>query len=143
MKARAVIGADYLAPLQRVDRQRRTTPSILLDDALAAGSLEATAQTIGLAGRGEWPDHRAVEDTLGSEIGAPNGRLLTIEQMRILRLQRADRGLRFGVALLRRNLHDIAARCGAAGRGRVQACRRRYRGNTIPWRGGTLAGGRL
>src|SRR5438874_13166928 len=100
MKARAVIGADYLAPLQRVDRRRRTAPSILLDDALAAGSLEATAQTIGLAGRGERPDHRAVEDTLGTEIGAPDGRLLTIEQMRVLRLQRADRGLRFGVALL-------------------------------------------
>ena len=76
-------------------------PSILLDDALAAGGLEAVAETVGLAGGCERPDHGAVEDALGAEIGAPNGRLLAVEQMRIFRLQRTVRGLGFGIALLR------------------------------------------
>src|SRR5665647_97596 len=91
---------------------------ILLDDAAAAGSLQAAAQLAGLAATGEGPDHGAEIDALGAEIDPVDQRLLAAELARILGLQAVERGLRVGLATLRRDLHRVAA---------AGCCRRRCR----------------
>src|ERR1700692_4709073 len=87
--------------------ERRT--SILLNDALAAGGLQAAAELVGIARGSERPHHGAVIDTLGAEIGASHDRLAVTELARELGLQVAERGLRVGFAPLRGDLHHIAA----------------------------------
>src|SRR5690349_14115750 len=90
--------------------------SILLDYALAAGSLEAVAEMAGFARGAKRPDERAIEHAFGAEIGTLDDRRAIAKRARIFCLQRTERGLRFALAALRRELHDVAARPAIAGR---------------------------
>src|SRR5215510_13473292 len=85
--------------------------SVTLDNALTACGLEATAELVGLTGRGERPRHDAVINPLGAKISASNDGGPTSELARELLLQRAEGRLRIGFAPLRRNLPDIPASC--------------------------------
>src|SRR5476651_2798922 len=95
----------------------------MLYNAFAAGLLQAAANLDRLFAAGKRSDHGAVVDALGAEIGAADGVRLAAEHASELRLDAAIGALGFGLAPLRRHLHQIAS----AGRG---SWRRRRRGHT-------------
>ncbi len=67
----------HLGRLARAQREGQASrPSVPLDNAAAAGSLQVAAHPGGLLRRSEWPDQGAVIDALGAEIGAADDRLL-------------------------------------------------------------------
>src|ERR1700712_6034992 len=82
---------------------------IPLDDALAAGRLQAATQLGGLVGCPERTDHGAVVDALFAEIGAFDERAARSQHRRELALQGPERGLRVSFVTLRGHLHDITA----------------------------------
>src|SRR6185369_3400314 len=99
-------------------------PTLMLHNAFAAGLLQAAANLDRLFAAGERPDHGAVVDALGPEIGTADGVRLAAEHASELRRDAAIGVLGFGLAPLRRHLHQIAA----AGRGRRRrGARRRWR----------------
>src|SRR5579859_6036941 len=79
---------------------------ISLDDALAAGGLEAAAELRRFVRRAKRTDHGPVVDALVAEIGALDDRRARAEHRRELALQRLERRLRVGFALLRGYLHE-------------------------------------
>src|SRR3954451_11488487 len=82
---------------------------IPLDDALAARSLQITAEFVRLVRRIERPDLRAVERALATDIGLADHRASVLQLSRELGLQRLIGRLGVRFALLRRALHHEAA----------------------------------
>src|SRR5215204_219554 len=107
-----------LAPISPRSLNRSSDDdSILLDYALAAGGLEAVAESAGFARGAKRPNKRAIEHTLRTQIGASDDWRAIAERAGILGLQRAERSLRFGFAFLRRQLNDVGAGAAIARRG--------------------------
>src|SRR6185437_1748100 len=71
--------ADVPPARPGVNKPGRNRPLIPLDDALAAGALQAAAELRGLLGGGERPHHGAVIDALFAEIGPFDDRLMRSE----------------------------------------------------------------
>src|ERR1700722_15022078 len=75
-------------PNPRVSGGRSRAPtSVLLNDALTAGGLQAAAELVGIPGGTERPHHGAIVDALGAKIGASNNRLALAKLPRELGLQ--------------------------------------------------------
>ena len=83
--------------------------SISLDDAIAAGSFQSTAQPCRLLHRRKGTDKNSIVDALCAEIHAANDWLAAAKQVRVFNLQRLERSLSIAFAALRRNLNHIAA----------------------------------
>src|SRR5258707_14113884 len=75
----------------------RRRPSILLDDALPAGSLEAAAELRRFIRRRERANHGAVVHALFAEVGALDHRLPRSQHRWELALQGPERTLRIGL----------------------------------------------
>src|ERR1700682_2825506 len=84
MNARLFMGP--ISPLMTWGLRKR--PSILLDDALPAGCLQAAAELRRLIGRPERPYHGAVVDALVAEVGALDQGAARSQNRRELALQR-------------------------------------------------------
>src|SRR6516164_1651586 len=105
----------------RPARGSRKGRLILLDDALAAGALQAAAELGGFLRCAEWPDHGAVVDALFPEVGTLDQRRLRPQDRWVLVLQRLEGGLCIGFVSLRGHLHEIsAASRDGSGRRRVR-----------------------
>src|SRR5262245_3397972 len=104
---------NAFAPVELVRRNSFT----LRKEALAAGGLVAGAELARLLRRGERPHHGPVDNPFAAQVGTANDGLPVAELIGELGLQAAERGLRLTLALLRRELHDEAAR-GASRLGR-------------------------
>src|SRR3954467_4313901 len=83
------------------------------DKALSARGFQAVAELVGLAGRGERPDHGAV-DGLAVRFALADHRLTRAQLIGVLALQGLERLLGIGLVALRRHLNHVA---GSAGRG--------------------------
>src|SRR3954451_2167906 len=92
---------------------------IPLDDALAAGRLQAAAQLGGLVRGREGTNHGTVVDPLFAEIGPFDKRAAGSQNGRELALQGPEGGLRVGFVTLRGYLHHITAASGRRSLGRV------------------------
>src|SRR3978361_1828156 len=90
-------------------------PSIPLDDALPAGGLQIAAELRGFVLGAERADHGAVIDALVAQIRPLDQRRAGTEHGREFTLKRLIGGLRVGLVLLRRHLHDIAATAASRG----------------------------
>src|SRR5471030_1503311 len=102
-----------ISPLTALGSRKR--PLIPLDDALSARSFQAAAELQGFLARTERADHGAVVNSLVAEIGALDHGTTRPQHRRVLALQDPIRGLRFGLILLRRDLHQIAAASAGGG----------------------------
>src|SRR5262249_61126689 len=98
-------GAEQRAPAGRVRRK-----SVVRNVALAAGSLVAGAELARLLRGCKRPNQGPIEDPFAAEVCAANDRLQVAKLIREFCLQAAEGGLRFGLALLRGQLHDEATR---------------------------------
>src|SRR3984957_17704906 len=83
----------------------RERPLIPLDDALSASRFRAAAELQGFLARTGRADHGSVVSSLVAEIRALDHGTARPQHRRILALQDPIRGLRFGLILLRRDLH--------------------------------------
>src|SRR5690242_18685763 len=85
----------------RAARGSRNVPLIPLDDATSAGDRNVAAELLRLFLGREWPNHGAIIHAFVAEIGALNNRRHGADQVRILRLCRAERSLGISLGLLR------------------------------------------
>src|SRR5580700_5709791 len=107
-----------------VERRRPSSQaSILYDEAVAAGALEAVTQLVGFLMR-EWTDLRPIEHAAVTAVLLANQRLIAAEHG-ILRLRRPECRLRLRLGLLGGKLDHPTAFAGARRRagGRRRACR--------------------
>jgi len=73
---------------------------IPMDDALAASSLERSAELNSLIACRERADHAAVVDPAAAKIGAAYDRRAPAENIRVAGLERSEGGLGIGLAAL-------------------------------------------
>src|SRR6478752_3064389 len=97
----------------------RKAPLIPLDDALAAGRLQAAAELGGFVRGPERTNHGAVVDALLAQIGALDDGAARSQNRRELALQGPERGLGVGFVPLRGDLDEVAATTGGHGLRRV------------------------
>ena len=95
---------------------------ISLDDALAAGRFQVSAETRRLAGGRERSDHGTVVDAFGSEIGLADDQLTIAEQAWKLPLQAMESRLRLSFSPVRGQLDGVGADRHGTGRGDVFRC---------------------
>src|ERR1700722_11760880 len=96
-----------ISPLTAQGSRKR--PLIPLDDALSARRFQAAAELQGFLARTERADHGSVVNSLVAEIRALGHGTARPQHRRLVASQAPIRGLRFGLILLRRDLHQIAA----------------------------------
>src|SRR5262249_56032679 len=110
------------APAARVRRN-----SVVRNHAVGAGRLVARTELARLLRRRKRPNQGPVEDPLAAQIRAANDRLQTAKLVREFCLQAAEGGLRFGLALLRGELHHETTRLALRRLGRSPSGGRRRR----------------